>query len=62
VLQSNVDLPYAAIKSNFADSINLLLHIERRSGLRYVSQVLKVQGYDAGSDRFQLETIYERKE
>jgi len=62
VLQSTVDLPYAAIKSNFADSINLLLHIERRNGLRYVSQVLKVQDYDAGTDRFQLETIYERKE
>jgi pilus assembly protein CpaF len=62
VLQSNIDLPYAAIKSNFADSINLLLHIERRNGLRYVSQVLKVHGYDAGSDRFQLETVYERKE
>ncbi len=62
VLQSNIDLPYAAIKSNFADSINLLLHIERRNGLRYVSQILKVHGYDAGSDRFQLETIYERKE
>lgn len=62
VLQSNIDLPYAAIKSNFADSINLLLHIERRNGHRYVSQVLKVRGYDAGSDRFQLDTIYERKE
>jgi pilus assembly protein CpaF len=62
VLQSNIDLPYVAIKSSFADSINLLLHIERRNGLRYVSQVLKVHGYDAGSDRFQLETIYERNE
>ena len=62
VLQSTIDLPYAAIKSNFADSINLLLHIERRNGLRYVSQALKVHGYDAGNDRFQLETIYERKE
>src|SRR6185295_19150513 len=62
MLQSTIDLPYAAIKSNFADSINLLLHIERRNGLRYVSQILKVHGYDAGSDRFQLETVYERKE
>ena len=62
VLQSKIDLPYAAIKSNFADSINLLLHIERRNGLRYVSQVLKVHGYDAGTDRFQLEKVYERKE
>jgi len=62
VLQSNIDLPYVAIKANFADSINLLLHIDRRNGQRYVSQVLKVQGYDAGTDRFQLETIYERKQ
>ena len=62
VLQSNIDLPYKAIKSNFADSINLLLHIERRNGLRYVSQLLEVRGYDAEADRYELETLYERKE
>jgi pilus assembly protein CpaF len=62
VLQSNIDLPYAAIKSNFADSINLLLHIERRNGLRYVSQVAKVHSYDAGNDRFHLANLYERKD
>ena len=32
VLQSNVELPYRAIKSNIADSLNLLVHIERRPG------------------------------
>ena len=61
VLQSNIDLPYAAIKSNLADSINLLLHIERRNGHRHLSQVLKVRGYNAERDKFQLEIVYERK-
>src|SRR5215467_6761287 len=40
VLQSDIELPYRAIKSNIADSLNLLIHVERRPGRRFVSQVL----------------------
>ena len=47
VLQSNVELPYRAIKSNIADSLNLLVHIERRPGRRFVSEV-------SGNRRVQL--------
>ena len=47
VLQSNVELPYRAIKSNIADSLNLLVHIERRPGLRFVSEVLEIAGYNS---------------
>jgi pilus assembly protein CpaF len=61
-LQSTIDLPYKAIKSNFADSINLLLHIERRSSCRFVSQLLEVRGYNAETDKYELETLYQRKE
>ena len=61
VLQSNVDLPYKAIKSNFADSVNLLLHIERRDSRRYVSELLEVRSYDAEADRYELETLYQRR-
>lgn len=61
-LQSTIDLPYKAIKSNFADSINLLLHIERRSSSRFVSQLLEVRGYNAEADKYELETLYQRKE
>ncbi len=61
VLQSNVDLPYRAIKSNFADSVNLLLHIERRDSRRYVSELLEVRSYDAEADRYELETLYQRR-
>jgi len=54
VLQSQVDFPYKAIKSNFADSVNLLLHIERKNGHRYVSQLLEVRGYGAEADNYEL--------
>lgn len=32
VLQSEMELPYGAITSNIADSLNLIVHIERRPG------------------------------
>ncbi len=54
VLQSNVELPYRAIKSNIADSLNLLVHVERRPGIRFVSEVLEIAGYSADTDRYDL--------
>lgn len=58
VLQSEVDLPYRAIKSNIADSLNLLVHIERRLGQRYVSEVLEIIRYDLDADRYELKQIF----
>lgn len=60
VLQSQVDLPYKAIKSSIADSINLLLHIERKNGHRFVSQLLEVRGYDVAADKYELLPLYDR--
>lgn len=60
VLQSGVELPYRALRSQMAEAINVVVHIERRQGRRFVMQVLSVRGYDSTSDRFELETIYER--
>jgi len=57
VLQSNIELPYRAIKSNIADSLNLLVHIDRRPGRRCVSGVLKIVGYDLENDRYAFEQI-----
>ncbi|PYV36752.1 MAG: hypothetical protein DMG06_30020 [Acidobacteria bacterium] len=42
VLQSTIGLPYKAIKSNIGDSINLLLHLERKAGRRQVSELVEV--------------------
>ena len=57
---SGVELPYRAIRSNIAEALDLLVHIERRQGRRFVRQVMAVTGYDAALDRFQLEALYER--
>ncbi len=40
VLQSGVELPFKAIKTNIADSLNVVIHVERRPGRRYISEVL----------------------
>ena len=62
VLQSNVELPYRAIKSNIADSLNLLVHVERRPGRRFVSEVLKIMGYDPEQDRYTFDRIFAHEE
>ena len=58
VLQSNVELPYKAIKSNIGDSLNLLVHVERRPGRRFVSEVLRLEGYDPERDRYSFGRVY----
>jgi type IV secretion system protein TrbE len=62
VLQSNVELPYRAIKSNIAESLNLLVHIERRPGTRFVSEVLEIVGYNSDTDRYELKQLFAREE
>jgi len=62
VLQSNVELPYRAIKSNIADSLNLLVHVERRPGRRFISEVLEINGYSPDTDRYDLKRVFVRRE
>jgi pilus assembly protein CpaF len=61
VLQSGVELPYRAIRSNIAEALNCLVHIERRRGRRTVSQILSIQGYDAALDRYDLACRFEQE-
>jgi len=58
VLQSAVEMPYRAIKTNIADSLNLIVQIERRPGIRFVSQVLEIRGYNVQADQYQFEEEY----
>jgi pilus assembly protein CpaF len=52
VLQSGVDLPYRAIKTNVGDCVNVVVHLERRPGRRFVSEVVEVHGYDPDRDEY----------
>jgi pilus assembly protein CpaF len=59
VLQSGIELPYRAIKSHIADSIQILIHIERVHGRRFVAQALQIQGYAVDTDKYEFTTLYE---
>jgi len=58
VLQSGVELPYRAIKTNIGDSLNVVIQIERRPGRRFVSEVLEINSYDPDADLFDFCAIY----
>jgi len=59
-MMSGIELPHRTVRTNIGDALDLLVHIERRQGKRCVTEVLRVRGYDALEDRYELETIYGR--
>ena len=58
ILQSGIELPYRAIKSNIADSLNVLIQLERRPGKRFVSEVIEIRGYNSENDRYDLSSVF----
>ncbi|HUO34925.1 MAG TPA: CpaF/VirB11 family protein, partial [Candidatus Acidoferrum sp.] len=58
VLQSGVELPYRAIKTNIADSLNVVIHIERRPGRRFISEVMEINSYDPDADLYDFGAVY----
>jgi len=59
VLQSGVDMPYRAIKTNVGDSVNVVVHLERRPGRRFVSEVVEVHGYDPDRDEYNFAFVFD---
>ena len=47
-----------AIKTNIADSLNVVVQIERRPGRRFISEVLEINNYDPDADLFDFCAIY----
>jgi energy-coupling factor transporter ATP-binding protein EcfA2 len=62
VLQSGIELPYRAIKTNIADSLNAVVHIERRPGSRFISEVVELHGYNPDADLFNYCPIFCKEE
>jgi len=48
------------VRSNIAEALNCLVHIDRRSGKRVVREVYAIRGYDPALDRYDLEVLYEQ--
>jgi pilus assembly protein CpaF len=61
VMMSGIELPHHAIRSNIADALQLLVHLARCAGKRYVTEVVQLKGYNTREDHYELETIYTRQ-
>ena len=61
VLMSGVELPYAAIRANIAEALDLIVHIERRPGRRFVSEAVEVSRYMPTEDRFELHRLFRQE-
>jgi pilus assembly protein CpaF len=61
VLQSGVDLPYRAIKTNIGDSLNVVVQLERRPGRRFLSEVVEINRYDPDLDEYDFGVIYQSR-
>jgi pilus assembly protein CpaF len=59
VLQSGIELPYRAIKTNIGDSLNVIIQLERRPGQRFVSEAVEIHGYDADRDEYKQSKIFD---
>jgi pilus assembly protein CpaF len=57
VMQRTTALSHAYIRSWIADSIRILVHLERRRGRRVLAQILRLDGYHHQADRYQFTEI-----
>jgi pilus assembly protein CpaF len=57
VMTANVGLPHRSVREAIALAIHLVAHIARVDGVRKVTDLIAVRGYDNGPDRFALERI-----
>lgn len=60
VLQSGVELPHRAVRSNIANAVDLLLHIARIRGKRELVEVLEIASYDRECDEYKFNAVGEQ--
>jgi hypothetical protein len=53
------DIRVRAIKTNVGDCVNVVVHLERRPGRRFVSEVVEVHGYDPDRDEYNFASAFD---
>jgi len=59
VSQSGIEIPYIAIKTNIAESLDVIVHIERRPGQRIVAEVLVLRGFAPDLYKYNFDFVYQ---
>ena len=60
VLTAGVGLPHHSIREAIALAIHSVVHIARVDDRRRVTEVMRIRGYDAKSDRFDVDSLAKR--
>ncbi len=59
VLQAGLEIPHRALQAQIAESIQIIVHLERAAGRRRVAEVVELAGYDEKSDRHAFSVLYQ---
>lgn len=51
---AGIDLPEQTVARSIAEAIQVLVHIERRAGSRYVSEIVSMERYDSHRDQYEF--------
>jgi pilus assembly protein CpaF len=54
VAMAGIELPEQAVARSIAEVVHVLVHIERRQGIRYVSEIASMDRYDPSRDQYEL--------
>ena len=57
-LRADVDMPYRAIQAEIGDLINYVVHIQRREGRRFVSEVQQIEAFNADLAKYCVISLY----
>ncbi len=59
-MRAGVTVPYESVCCDIGALIRLVVQASRADGKRFISQVVRVAGYDRETKAFRLETLYQR--
>jgi len=59
ILQAGLEIPHRVLQSQIADSVQIIVHVERAGGRRRVAEIVELVGFDGDSDRHQFNPLYQ---
>ena len=58
-LRSHAQMSFEDIEAEIGEAVDYVVHVERASARRVIREVLRLDGYDRSSQRFQFEVVYD---
>ena len=58
VLQAGVELPYVAVRQQIGEAISLVLHLDRRQGVRCTCELLRLRRYAVAEDQYKTDELF----